>query len=130
MTPAQLILMAFAVALIRPDETIRQYGMGQDTWQVTTLHGTPFEARATLRFSGRNRLAGDAPCNSFTTRMEIPFPWFKVGPIAATRGACPDLAAEQAFFAALTTTTIAQVNNGTLTLSDDTADLITLRRAD
>lgn len=128
--PSHLFALAFVMALLRSDETIRNYGMGEDLWRVTHLNGAPFDAIATIKFTGRYKMAGNAPCNSYRTRMEIPFPWFQVGPIASTRTSCPELTQEQAFLAALRATTIATIEHGVLTLSNDDGTLIKLKRGD
>jgi len=128
--PSHLIVLALVLALFRSDETIRNYGMGEDLWRVTHLNGTEFKANATLKFTGRYTLSGTAPCNSYRTRMDIPFPWFQVGPILSTRTRCANISQEQTFFAALRATTIAKIEDGVLILSDDQNPLITLKRAD
>jgi heat shock protein HslJ len=49
--------------------------------------------------------------------MAAPYPWFEAGDIAVTRRACPDLAAETAFFDALADMTLAEVAGDALILS-------------
>ncbi|UYV36653.1 META domain-containing protein [Rhodobacteraceae bacterium D3-12] len=70
-------------------------------WQLIELNGAPFTARATLTFPEPGKLAGQAPCNRYFGKMWGDYPWFKAGQIGATRRACPELAAEQAFLKAL-----------------------------
>lgn len=128
--PSHLIIIALILFTWRPDETIRAYGAGDDIWHVQTLNGVDFTASATFRFSARHKIAGQGPCNSYSATMDIPFPWFGTGPIAATRRACPDLAAETAFFETLRAATQSEVRDGKLTLSGDDGVLMTFGRAD
>ncbi|MBD3664599.1 META domain-containing protein [Sulfitobacter aestuariivivens] len=108
------------------DETIRAYGMGEGTWRLVELNGASFEATATLAFTDRNKIGGTGPCNSYTARMDVPFPWWGTGPIAATRMTCPDVAAETAYFTALSAAKLSEVRDARLILSaeDGTALLI------
>ena len=128
--PSHILLFVLALFSFRSDETIRNYGMGMDHWQVVELNGEPFDARATLHFTGRYKLAGHAPCNSFRTTMSTPFPWFDVNAIAATKRACPDLRLEAAYFDALKAATLAQVTEGRLILSDEDKPLVVFTPAD
>ncbi|AXI45068.1 META domain-containing protein [Sulfitobacter sp. SK012] len=118
--------MKFAAALIsaavlgacQGDETVRAYGADDQIWTLTELNGEPFNAKATLLFPEPGSIAGDAPCNSYTATMSAPYPWFEAGPIAATRRACPDLATESVFLAALSAASLSEVAGDTLILSN------------
>ncbi|MCG6883459.1 MAG: META domain-containing protein [Silicimonas sp.] len=101
------------------DETISGYANPDATYRLTELSGTPFEALATISFPEEGRAAGQAPCNAWSAEQAVPYPWISLGPIAATRRACPELAKEQAFFEALGRVTLAEVQGGVLILSDD-----------
>lgn len=101
------------------DETVAGYGASDHLWQLTEMDGRPMETRATLRFPRRGTIGGEGPCNAYSASMEVPYPWFETGPIRATRRACPDLAAEQAFFDALGQMTQSEVLGGTLILRDE-----------
>jgi len=100
-----------------PDETISGYATPDATYTLTELDGAPFPANATIRFPETGQVTGTAPCNQYNAAQTAPYPWFALGPIAATRRACTDLAAEQQFFEALATMTIAEVAGTTLILS-------------
>ncbi len=104
------------------DETVARYGAGDVLWTLVELNGAPFEARATVEFAEGGPMSGQAPCNRFTTENRVPYPWFEVGPIAATKMACPDLAAETAFFEALSSMTQSEVRPYTLFLRNDDGD--------
>lgn len=110
------IPLLFAGACIG-GETVARYGAAGGTWQVSEIDGRAFAARAILSFPEPGRIAGEAPCNRWSGRMEAPYPWFAATDIAATRRACPDLAAETAFFAALSAMTLSEVSGDTLILS-------------
>lgn len=101
------------------DETIAGYGGADTVWTLSELDGAPFEARATLRFPKRGRMAGQAPCNSYGGDMTAPYPWFDAERVIATKMACSDLASEAAFFEALDAVTIAEVLGDTLILTGD-----------
>lgn len=87
-------------------------------WRLSSLDGQPFPAAATIDLSEPGRIAGQGPCNRFFASYEGPLPDFRPGAIGATRMACPDLAAEAAFFSALSAMTRAEVTGPvTLTLT-------------
>lgn len=131
MMPSHLIIAALLYLTVwQPDETLRRYGGEGIVWEVTTLKGQPFEAEATLTFPRRNVIVGQGPCNRFQSTNTTPYPWFKAGPIAATRMACPALDTEYAFFAALNQATIAVIADRTLTFSTDETELIVLKARD
>lgn len=93
-------------------------------WQLIQLGGTRIEPQAgkfTLTFlSAENRLSGVGACNRLTgsytagQRQEL-----RVGPVAATRMACPDSAREQEFIAALESATHYDMDGPMLLLLSD-----------
>ncbi|MGJ8626005.1 MAG: META domain-containing protein [Sulfitobacter sp.] len=113
-----IIIFLFLIAACRQDESVRAYGAADKIWRLIELNEQPFGAKATLTFPEAGRIAGTAPCNSYSGSMAVPYPWFEVGPIAATKRACPDLAAETAFFNALDAATLSEVQNNILILSN------------
>jgi heat shock protein HslJ len=89
-------------------------------WKLIALDGAPFPAQATIDFSQPGRVSGQAPCNRWFAGQTAPLPQFAVAAVGATRMACPDLAAEAAFFEALATMTRAEVTGPVnLTLTGD-----------
>jgi heat shock protein HslJ len=88
-------------------------------WRLVELDGAPFAARATARLTEDGRVTGQAPCNRFTATWSGRWPELTFTPLAATRMACPELAAEDAFFAALGRVTRAEVTADGLILSGD-----------
>lgn len=109
------------------DETVSGYADRNATYGLETLNGQPFTARATLELPEQGTIRGNGPCNSYSADQSVPYPWIQIGPIAATRRACPDLAAEADFFAALQSMTLAEVQGDTLILSNDAGDELVFR---
>lgn len=107
----------FSLASCQTDETIRAYGAGEGVWQLMEMNGQPARGTTTLQFTDRHQISGAAPCNRYSARMDIPYPWWGTGPIAATKRACPELAAEAEFFAALGAAKLASAKEGKLVLS-------------
>ena len=95
------LILLVLLAACRDDESVRAYGGADKEWRLIELNDQPFEAKVTLTFPEAGRIAGNAPCNSYNGSMTVPYPWFEAGAIAATKRACPDLAAESSFFTAL-----------------------------
>lgn len=125
-----VVLLILAFTVFQPDETVRRYGGADREWVAQTLDGAAFSAMATLSFPSRNLISGQGPCNSYHSTNVTPYPWIKLGPIAATRRACPDLALERRFFNALDQATIVRVEGDTLTLSDENSTLLTFTARD
>jgi heat shock protein HslJ len=86
-------------------------------WQLVAIDAQPFPAVTTIDLSEPGRATGRAPCNRWFTNLESDLPAFKTGQIAATKMACPDLAAEDVFFAALSAMTEVSAVAETLTLA-------------
>ena len=109
---------------------MRRYGAAGHEWHLITLQDAPFDARATIRFPRRNIVEGEGPCNRFRSTNTTPYPWIELGPIAATRRACPDLAAEGAFFEALEAASVVVIDGDTMTLSDEEQPLMVFKARD
>lgn len=101
------------------DETLSGYADPGAEYVLQTIDGAPFAARATITFPHALGLAGQAPCNRYSGALQAPYPWFETGPLAATKMACPDLAAEGVFFNALNQMTLAEVAGKVLILTND-----------
>lgn len=113
------ILAALLAIPACADETISAYARPGATYRLTHLDGATFPATATIEFPEKGVARGTGPCNLWSAEQTVPYPWIALGPIAATRRACPDLDAEHAFFDALPQMTVAVAENGVLTLSND-----------
>ncbi|WP_318527815.1 META domain-containing protein [Defluviimonas sp. WL0050] len=111
------ILPLLLATACQGNETVAAYGAGNGSWQLTEIDGVPFPARATLSFPEPGRIAGEAPCNIYSGRMDAPYPWFEAKDLAVTRRACPDLAEETTFFEGLSAMTLSEISGDTLILS-------------
>lgn len=76
-------------------------------WALVAVDGVAMRGSIDLREPGR--AAGQAPCNRWFAQRDGSLPALTLTGIGATRMACPDLAAEAAFLAAL-----ARVNRAAL----------------
>lgn len=84
-------------------------------WKLISISGQPFTATGKIDLSTPGRVSGQAPCNRFSGSYDGTLPDFRPGAIAATRMACPDLAAESVMLATLAEMTRAEVT-GPVTL--------------
>ena len=105
------------IAACQQDETLSGYAETDRIYVLQSLNGESFGPRATLVLQTGGTISGDGPCNSWRAEQSAPYPWWDVGPIAATRRACPELAAEQAYFDALGAMTLSEVSGDVLILS-------------
>lgn len=131
MRPAPVLAMALssllALTACAADETVARYGGAGKVWALQDIDGAPFTARATLVFGARGEVSGQAPCNSYSTQQSLPYPWFKVETVRATKMACPDLKSETQFFAALDDMSLSEVAGQTLLLSNDAGRTMTFK---
>jgi heat shock protein HslJ len=87
-------------------------------WLLIAVDGVVFEAETTLHIEADGAMHGRAPCNRWSAANRAMLPKLDLGVIRSTRMACPQLAEEQAFFAALVGVTDARVDGtGSLILS-------------
>ena len=113
---AALILLTL-VSACQADETVRAYGAADRIWTLADINEQPFDANATLTFPGNDTIAGKAPCNRYSASITVPYPWFEVGPIRATKVACPDLQKEAEYLKSLQQVTLSEVLGNVLILS-------------
>ncbi len=121
--------MALLAGACAADETLTAYGAADRVWVLESLDGEAFGARAEIRFGPDGAVTGQAPCNRFFATQSAPYPWFELGPIGATRMACPDLAQETAFLSALATMRLAEIAGSTLILSTEAGREMVFRAA-
>lgn len=112
------ILLLLSLTACRGDDPSRVYGDPDRVWTLKTLNGAPFPVAATLTFPKVGEINGQGPCNRYFGAMAASYPQFNAGPIGSTRMACPNLAAETAFLAALEAATLSDIDDDTLTLSN------------
>ncbi len=110
-----------------PDETIGAYAINGQNYHLTELNGKPAPFTATIRFEPKGKITGKAPCNRYFTVSEDPYPWLKIGPIGATKVACPDLKNEALYFETLESMTLAEASGPVLILSNDDGDEMVFR---
>jgi len=123
----QFAIIALAFLSNCDDETISGYASGGAVWQLETINGVSFDARATLTFPELGKIVGEAPCNGYFGEQTAPYPWFEVKGIASTKRTCADLNAESAFFDALGKMTLSEVAGSTLILSTVSGDEMVFR---
>ncbi|MBO9413720.1 MULTISPECIES: META domain-containing protein [unclassified Ruegeria] len=114
-----LILPFMALFQCDRDETVAAYGAADRTWALQEIDGQPYEASALLRFTEDGKIAGNAPCNSYSGTLSAPYPWFEVTGLTATRAACAGLEAEGYYFAALIAMTQSEVAGDVLILRNE-----------
>lgn len=112
------LAMLLALSFCAPDETVSGYADPDARYLLERLDGGPPPARLELRLPGPGRAEGSGPCNAFSAEQRAPYPWFELGPIAATRRGCPELEAEAELFAALGEMGLAEVAGPVLILSN------------
>lgn len=102
-----------------PDETISGFVDTASAYHLRSIDGASFDASATIVFQGQGDASGSGPCNTWSAEQRVPYPWFELGPIAATKRACDALDAEAQFFQALSEMSLAEVSGTVLILSND-----------
>ena len=124
---ARVLSLAAGAGLMAcaPDETVTAFMQSDATYRLMTLDGIPVSADAALQVSEPGALAGEAPCNTFSAEVKAPYPWFELGPIRATRRACPGLAEEARLFETLQDMRFAEVQGSVLILTgEDGAEMV------
>ncbi len=84
-------------------------------WFLVGLEGQDIGWRASLRLEG-DKASGQAPCNRWFASNTAALPGIDLSGIGATRMACPDLAAESAYFEALQAVQRTELDQGHLFL--------------
>ncbi len=115
----RLILLLPLLTFGCADETISGYADPEAIYQLVEIDGEAFPASATIAFPEPGRAKGNGPCNAWSAAQTSPYPWIELGPIAATRRACPDLEAENLFFERLAKASLAEVTGPVLILTDE-----------
>lgn len=84
-------------------------------WHLVGLEGQAVDWAATLRIDG-DKLSGQAPCNRWFGTTTAALPAVSIQGIGATKMACPDLAAESAYFETLQAMQRVELDQGHLFL--------------
>lgn len=114
-----LAVMALSALGACKDETVTGYGGADQIWHLESIDGAAFGARATLEFPAKGALAGAGPCNTYSGRQTVPYPWFSAESVVTTKRACPELGAEALYLAALRDMSLVEVLGPVLILSND-----------
>lgn len=109
------------------DETISGFVDQTTSYQLTELSGEPFLAKAEISFPEQGTMTGKAPCNSFSARQSAPYPWFELGPVAATLSVCPEMEKEEEFFGVLGRMTLIEALGDTIILRNDAGEEMVFR---
>lgn len=116
---AAIVIASFAALLgCAQDESIAKFANPGSAYTLVSVNGTPFPALATIAFPTPGQVTGQAPCNRYFARQTVPYPWFGLEDIGATRMACADLEQETAFFEVLGAATLAEISGPSLILSN------------
>ena len=113
-----VLIAALTLTACSRDESISKFVDTLAVYHLVELDGEAFQSTATISFPEEERVVGQAPCNRYFATQTVPYPWFGLEGIGATRMACPDLAQETIFFEALGGMTLAEVLGDTLILSN------------
>ena len=115
----RIVFLVLLLAGCGNDETIAAFAGDAGDFNLVSVDSRPFDGRATINVSETGKISGKGPCNSYFATQSAPYPWIEIGPIGATRRACPSLEQERSYFDALRSMTLAEVGGGTLILSND-----------
>ncbi len=118
-SPVLIPLAALLLAACQGNQGVSRFAGAERVWELHEMAGQPFTARATIGFPEAGKIAGEAPCNSYSGRQKAPYPWFEAAEIVTTKRACPQLAEEHRFFAMLRRMRLAEVSGDVLVLSDE-----------
>ncbi len=93
-------------------------------WPLMLLDGQSPGFSATLSLDQPGFVRGRGPCNGYSAELTGTLPAITVGVVRSTRMACPDLAAEQTFFALLGGIDTIIATQTALTLSGDGHEMV------
>lgn len=121
------LILLTALNACGQDETVSGQTGPDDLWRLIRIGEAPVAERITIRFPEQGRAAGEAPCNSYSSDQTAPLPWIDLGPIAATRRACPALELETRYFELLERMALVEVLGDTLLMTADDGMTLTYR---
>ena len=113
------LLSLIALTACQQDESVSKFADPMAEYHLIELDGVAFTSRATIAFPKEGEVVGQAPCNRYFATQTVPYPWFALSGIGATRMACPELEAESAFFAALEDMSLVEIVGPTLILTNE-----------
>lgn len=97
------LLLGACVVIAQPTSEVPRdnWLLPGTSWKLVELNGAPFEANAVATLTEDGRITGQGPCNAFNAAFTGTWPDIGFEPIPRTRRACPEIAAEDAFLAAM-----------------------------
>ncbi len=116
------LALASLAACAPLDETLTAYAQGETVFRLSAINEMPVKNHTTMDIGTAGQISGTGPCNRYSATQTVPYPWFNLGPIAATKIACENLAEEQLFFAMLSDMSLVEILGGTLILSNTDGD--------
>lgn len=119
------LVICFALMACVGDETVTGYATQSQSYTLVEINGKTTSTEATLTFGADGSITGRAPCNRYFTQSTVPYPWFDVGPIGATKMACAALDKESEYFRLLETMTLVEVSGPILLLTNDSGQSLT-----
>ena len=100
----------------------------ESPWRPVKLNGMPVSVEATMtaQFADDKQVTGTGGCNRYFGNYELAGKSLKIGPLGATRMACPEPAAslEIAFLEALQSVVTVEVKNELLILRDNAGNAV------
>ncbi len=129
MRAAALALPLLAACAMEPAMPASPPTLAGTTWLLERLGDETPPVAVSLGFAG-DRVTGEAPCNRYAGAYAQAGAALEIGPVAATRRACPHLDVEARFLSGLTDVARGDVEGDVLILRDEAgAALMRLRRA-
>jgi heat shock protein HslJ len=122
------LILPLLLSFCAKDETVSGLTTPDAVWQLSAIGGSPVAPRITIRFPEEGKIAGEAPCNSYTAAQAAPVPWIDIGPIAATRRACPGLALETRYLALLEKMEFVEILGDTMLMTAEDGTELEFRR--
>jgi len=99
--PMARFALTLSLALLTGSTPLVAQDAPDPAWPLTLIDGQSPGFSATLSLDQPGFVRGRGPCNGYSARLTGTLPAVALGAIRSTKMACPDLAAERAFFALL-----------------------------
>lgn len=124
----RLVTTAMLAAILGVPGVPRAAELAGSEWRPVELGGAPIAAdvRVWVRFEGEGKLTGHGGCNRFFGGFKLDGEQIEIGPMGATRMACPEavMDLESKFLAALQQSRSFVRDKIRLTLSDVDGNLV------
>ena len=121
------LILTLALTGCLKDETISGRTAPSDVWVLSLIGEAAVTERITIRFPEQGRVTGEVPCNSYFAEQSAPLPWIDLGPIGATRRACPALELETRYFGLLERMALVETLGDALLMTADDGMTLTFR---